>query len=184
MGPLQKLHKLELRYEKLLLLVAIVIITLIAVSPSNRDQLSSLIAMTGGFGYAGALLAGVASSWGFAAVPAFAVIYAMGNTLNIFAVAALAALGATIGDVVIFHLARRELSRFVRKEERAHPKISKWAHRFAPAVVGLVIATPLPDEIAAGFLGALRWDEKQFIVLIYVAHFLGFLIVAGAGAMM
>lgn len=179
---LKKLKALELRYEKIILLAAAVAIGALLIL--YNEQVEGLISASGNFGYIGVLVAGAFSSWGLTAIPGYAALFNLGSALNPWVVALMAAFSATVTDLVIFYVAKRELSDIVKKEERKYPKFSKWVHRFAPAIVALAIATPVPDEVAAGFMGALRWDEKHFIVLVYIAHFLGILAVAGAGSIL
>lgn len=181
---LRKIKLIELKYEKLALLIGAVIGMLMMLSPSIADFLAYLIGGMGGFGYLGAFLAGCISSFGITLPPAIAVLYVLGDVLPPWAVAVVAATGSLMIDIIMFELARRHFSKSFMKVEHKHPKLSRWMHRFAPLLVGLVIASPLPDEVVVSIVGAMRFDEKEFIVMVWFVHFLVFFGAATTGSLL
>jgi hypothetical protein len=44
-----------------------------------------------------------------------------------------------------------------------------------PVIAGLIIASPLPDELAVAIFGAVKYDVKKFLLFSYCFSFLGIL---------
>lgn len=180
---LKKLQQLELKYENIIILVGMFIVAYMFVTPSIAQQIKSFIINIGELRYLGALIAGTFFSWGLTTAPAAAALWILGKTANPFAIAAIGSVGATAMDLIIFRFVKRKFGSDVARLERRQKKLSKWIHRFGPLIAGFMIASPLPDEIAAGFLGAIRFEEKKFIIFIYFAHFIGILAISGVAAL-
>lgn len=181
---LRKIRLVELRYEKLILLFGAVLLAIVMLNPAYLGQLEMWVAVMGNYGYIGAFIAGAVSSFGITVPPAAAVLFMLGKTFPAWAVAAVGATGGTLADLVMFEVAKRRLTEMFRREERKHPKLSIWMHRLAPMIVGFIIASPLPDELASGIVGAMRFNEKKFIIIVWVAHFLIMFAVASAGSIL
>lgn len=179
----KEILKIETRYENLLLLLLSCILAYILLTPSYMLKLESLIQRSGDFGYIGTFFAGLFYTFSFSSIPATAVLYVLGMSLNPLLVAIIGASGATITDYMIFLITKKKFSQEVARIERKKKlrKISKWIHHLAPILAFLVIASPLPDEFAAGFLGSIRLDKKIFIPLIFLADFFGILILSSLG---
>ncbi len=179
---LTKIRLAELRYERVILIIGLLLLTILMLSPNYMQQLSDFVSSTGDYGYLGAFIAGAVSSLGVTVPPAAAVMFVLGKTFPAWAVAAVGATGGTLADLVMFEVAKRRLAEMFRKEERKHPKLSIWMHRLAPMIIGFIIASPLPDELASGVVGAMRFNEKKFIIIVWVSHFLVMFVVASAGS--
>jgi membrane protein YqaA with SNARE-associated domain len=175
-----RMRLLELRYERLILLVLAVIATIIILSPPYLEQFETWMAGLGEYGYLGAFIVGAVSSLGITLPPAAAALFVLGGQLPAWAVAIVAATGSTVADLVMFKVAKRTLT----KRFRSIARLSKWTHRFAPIIIGLVIASPIPDEVACGIVGAMRFDEREFTIMVWVVHFIVFFVVAGAGGIL
>ncbi len=94
------------------------------------------------------------------------------------------ALGAVLGDLVIFLFARRSLltdfkELFHRKASRRMKALFRgrvW--RFVTPTLGaLVIASPLPDELGLAMLGLSKVSVQMLIPISYSMNFLGIVLV-------
>jgi hypothetical protein len=62
------------------------------------------------------------------------------------------------------------------------PKIRyNFLKKISPLIAGFIIASPLPDELAAVLLGSENYDYKKFLILAFVFNFLGILFIVGLG---
>lgn len=144
-----------------------------------------------GFGYMGAFAAGLLFSYGFTTPFAIAAFIAMAHEVNPFIAAPIAGIGALISDFVIFELLR--VSFFGDELERLrHASIIDRIHRALHhdttpeiirrwslwALAGVVIASPLPDEIGVALLsGTTKINERAFAVICVTMNTLGILAV-------
>jgi len=142
-----------------------------------------------GFGYPGVFAAGLLFSYGFTTPFAIAAFVAMAHEVNPFIAAPLAGLGAFLSDLVIFELLR--VSFFGDELERLrHASIIDRIHRAlhhdtTPEIVrrwslwamaGIVIASPLPDELGVALLsGTTKLSERAFGVICLTMNTLGIL---------
>jgi hypothetical protein len=168
-----------------LLLLGVVLLWLMAQLPDVRAFIESL----GYLGRLGALLAGVFFVSTYTVVPAGYVLFELAKYQNPLEVALFAGVGAMVGDFVIFRFVRDG----VMEELQPH---FLWIQRrpsvrqlfktpyfawLAPVVGAIIIASPLPDELGIGLLGASRMKSGTFLVLTYVLNVAGiFLIVLAA----
>lgn len=181
---LRKIHSLELKYENLIIAIIMIFAAVMIATPPLVHTILDFIRSMGEVGYLGSVVAGFFCGYGLTAPVAYATIFALGNVLHPLLIAILAAAGATVADFIIYSIARRKLASELAAVERriGMKKVPRWVHHMAPFVAGFIIASPLPDELAAGLLGGLRFSEKKFILLIYAAHFIGMAAVAGLGS--
>ncbi len=144
-----------------------------------------------GFGYPGVFVAGLLFSYGFTTPFAIAAFIAMAGEVNPFIAAPLAGLGALLSDLVIFEFMR--ISFFGDEIERLrHASLIERIHRAlhhetTPEIVrrwsmwtmaGLVIASPLPDEIGVALLSSTtKMSERAFGVICVTMNTLGILII-------
>ncbi len=100
-------------------------------------------------------------------------------------VAVVAALGALIGDLVIFTFIKDTFAKDVQDFLKAHPqkklrslfkfRIFRWLTAFIGA---LVIASPLPDEVGLAMMGFSRMSVAILIPVSFVMNFIGILLIA------
>ncbi len=180
--------KYEARWERVIFLTAAVLVAIVITNPIYFGALESLIVGSGNWGYLGAAVAGFFFAYGLTIPIATVVLYALGGTLNPLLVALVAASTATAGDFIIFEISKQRLARHIVHLKRSGyiakyaKRWGKWVHRAAPLVAGFIIASPLPDELAALFLGSLRFTERQFVAFVWAAEFVGILVIVVLGS--
>ena len=181
---------LKLKFPRLSILMITIILSVIlfyvgkTYSPFNTFLLS--------LGYVGLLLGGFFYAYGFTAAPATAVLLLLANEYNILLAGLLAGFGALVSDIVIFLLIRRsfklELKKLGRektfqylksREKRLFGSLRKYVNL---VFAGFLIASPLPTEIGVTLLSSMRGlSLKKFIVLAYLLHTAGILIILWIG---
>lgn len=115
-------------------------------------------------------------------------IIALGHIANasssIFSVALVGAVGAVIGDLIIFSIVKNKISTNVEDIIR-HSKYKRFlklmknkVFRFVTPVIGaLIIASPLPDELGLSMLGFSKISINTFVPISYVMNALGIVII-------
>ena|SRR3989344_3383366 len=175
------------KYPKLLTLTATFILAYLFVNDAALAPLREYLA---GTGYIGVFFAGIMYVYGFTAAPGTALLLVLAKTLNIYAAAALAGVGALLGDLVIYRIVRHsfadELITF-SKEWAVITIIShvpkKLINFILPVLGALVIASPLPDEIGVMILAtSASVSEKNFFVISYALNTAGILVVLWLGS--
>ncbi len=177
-------------------LVFIFISTAAAVYVLTTPQLASIIEQSGSLGYLGALIAGFFFSSLFTTPLAAVSLILLGKTHDPLVVGFIGAFGALAADLIIYRAARKsidnlseeiaELKLFVERHNPVHinPQ-SRILHELrihlAPVIAGLIIASPLPDELAIGILSATHYDKRKMVLLSYIANFTGIVLLAYIG---
>lgn len=120
----------------------------------------------------------------FTTPPAIVVLGELAQEGNLFLVAGVGALGAVIGDYILFMFVRDRvaadasellsgprLKRFMRIMKRSHFR------RVLPVVGALIIASPLPDELGLALLGISKMRTRSFFILSFCMNALGIMLV-------
>ena len=100
-------------------------------------------------------------------------------------VAFVGAAGAMIGDLLIFQFIRDKLSEHlmnlmideiagVKRKFRHHLKFFRW---FTFFIGGVIIASPLPDELGVGLLGLSKMNVVWFAPLSFLFNFIGIIMI-------
>jgi hypothetical protein len=157
---------------------------------TRHPLINSFIVQIGDRGYPGAFVTGIFFVSSFTVAPASVVLYHLANNLNSFLVAIFAGAGAVVGDYLIFRFFKDRIIEelkplFLRSSGKHLYKLFKTPY-FAillPVIGMVIIASPLPDEVGIGLLGASRLKNWQFITLTFLLNVIGiFLIIAAAKA--
>jgi hypothetical protein len=117
--------------------------------------------------------------------PAGVAFAELAQTVPPMQLAAWGAVGAVVGDLVLFFFVRDAVSRdllallrgsWVRKTKALFrtPFLS-WA---VPVMGAIVIASPLPDEVGLAMLGLSKTDLRFLIPVSYAMNFIGILLIA------
>lgn len=142
-----------------------------------------------GFVYLASFIAGLFFTSVFTTAPAMVILGELALNNSVFPVAAFGALGAMIGDLIIFYFVRSHAS----ADLEYIVKSIKWRERFwffrgrlfklkflrfiLPVAGALVIASPLPDEIGIAMLGLSKLKTSVVMLLSYSFNYLGVLLV-------
>lgn len=116
--------------------------------------------------------------------PAIAVLGVLSLHGNPLLVALVGGAGAVCGDYLIFAFVRDRLGddfAYVLRREGS-PRFFKIFHRKSfrwvlPFVGGLIIASPLPDELGLALLGIAKMRTSRFLILSYAFNTAGILLI-------
>lgn len=129
----------------------------------------------------GTFVAGMFFTSIFTTAPAMATLGEIALTQPVFTTALLGALGSVAGDLIIFRLVRDRMAadiiELLREEGvlRRARKIFAFRHYryFTILLGGLILASPLPDELAVVLLGFAHMKTRYFAYLSFAFNFFG-----------
>lgn len=166
--------------------VLIIVISLgIAIVLVKTEVLVKILMSTRELELLGSFITGLFFTSVFTTVPAIVTLGELARIHSIVPVAFFGALGAVIGDLVIFRFVRDRFSEHVlelvnhRNMARKmrmflELKLFRWLSFF---VGGLIIASPLPDELGISFFGFSKMKTSWFIPLSFFFNFIGILLI-------
>lgn len=135
-----------------------------------------------GLGLIGVFIAGIMFVSFFTAAPSVVMLVAFAGIYNPIVVALVAGVGTIIGDWLILKILEDEISRELKplaKKWGLMPVVRVFSRKmFRPlaVVVGaILIASPLPDELALAVLGASRLSTTRILMLAFVLNTAGIL---------
>ncbi|MFH1233261.1 MAG: hypothetical protein V1649_01260 [Patescibacteria group bacterium] len=162
----------------------IIIGIIIAVFFAKTEILRDLIINMKEWGFLSSLFAGIFFVSIFTTMPATVALVKIAETNSILEVALFGGIGALIGDFLIFHFIKNNITEniqlFVKKtgKERLtsifNLKLFKW---LIPFIGALIIASPLPDELGLAMMGFAKMKTATFIPLSFILNFFGILII-------
>lgn len=160
-------------------IVAVSVFVLLLDSAIVQTLLNDITAL----GYLGMLITGVLFVSFFTAAPAVALLLAFAETYNPFVIAAVAGVGAMLGDYIILRFAEDNIGHELKPIAKRLKLISfiNLLHRkkFKPvtATVGaIIIASPFPDEAGVALLGLSHINTFQLLLLTYALNSAGILV--------
>ncbi|MBU0953325.1 MAG: hypothetical protein KKA90_02810 [Nanoarchaeota archaeon] len=168
------------RTQKLAIFIVSAIITVVIMTtPWFQESLLSL----GDLGHIGAFIIGFFFSYGMTTIPAIAAFTILAKTMNPFLLALVGAFGAVLSDYLIFHIVRDDIVTMAKMKAwriRIHPKWHLILHlrKLAPLLGGLILASPLPDEVAMAVFGVGHLKNKMWLAITFTAKFFAILVIA------
>lgn len=149
----------------------------------KTNALVTILTSTKEMEFLGSFIAGLFFTSVFTTAPAVVALGEIAHANSILPVVVFGALGATIGDLIIFRFIRNEFSEhllelaqhkssFRRFRALLKMRIFRWLSFF---VGGLIIASPFPDELGIGLLGFSKMKARWFIPLSFVFNGIGIL---------
>jgi hypothetical protein len=166
------------KYPKLLLLI---ICILLSYSLFSTPIISKLVNSFENLGHFGVFLSGAMTAFGFTAPFGIGLLSQL-TPKNIFIATLIAAIGATLMDLLIFHtikfsfadeLKRLEKTKAIKEIEKIVKKNKhvKVAHYLLYLFAGLIIMTPVPDEVGVSMLAGLTTiNPLKFAVIAFCLH--------------
>jgi hypothetical protein len=145
------------------------------------------VANLGSIGYLETFIAGMLFSFGFS-TPFAIGFFLIAKPENIFLAALIGGAGALISDLLIFKLIRfsfmdefKRLEKTTAIKEINHLLNSRWIYKIKIYLLyifaGLVIASPLPDELGVSMLAGLTKIKTHILVIVsFIMNSLGIFI--------
>ncbi len=167
--------------DALIVLVSV----LVAIGLGRSGLVISLLTKTKEMEVLGSLIAGSFFTSVFTTAPAIVALGQIAHENSILLTALFGAFGAVIGDLVIFRFVRDRLSEHLvdlyshkNKGLKMRPLFRRRIFRWLTFLVGgLIIASPLPDELGIAVLGFSKISLRRFIPLSYLFNFIGILLI-------
>lgn len=123
----------------------------------------------------------------FTTAPAIVALGEIAKNGSVFYTAFFGAIGSLLGDLIIFKFIRDELADHmyqILKHEKwwrrvhhltFHLRYFRW---FTFFLGGLIIASPLPDELGISLLGLSKMKTRHFMPISFIFNFLGILAIS------
>lgn len=173
----------KFKYPKLTILTVMIILAYILF---ENPAIASFFSHLGNLSYLGIFLAGILFAFGFTAPFAIG-IFLSSTPESIILASIIGAWGATLSDLFIFKVIKCSFMNEFRKLEKnkeikfLEDEVSllpiKIKHYLLYIFAGIVIASPLPDEVGVTMLtGLAHIKAKTLAISAIVLHFLGILI--------
>jgi len=151
----------------------------------QTGALTRLLTATHAITFASSFIAGFFFTSIFTTAPAIAALSEITQTQSILSVAFFGALGALCGDFILFKFMRDRLSVHLLevaqfKSMRKRLKLifrPRLFRRLTFLLAGLIIASPLPDEIGLSMLGLSKVRTSWFMPLSFGFNFIGIVLV-------
>lgn len=158
---------------------------LIAIVLAQTDILVKVLTRTQELEYLGSFIAGLFFTSIFTTAPAIVTLGEIAQVNSLMGTAIFGAAGAVVGDLLIFrfvkdrfsgHLSKLVKHQGSRKRFKTLFKL-KFFRWFAFFLGGLIIASPLPDELGVSLLGFSKMRLNYFIIFSFIFNFLGILLI-------
>ena len=172
-------------------LIALLVSAAVSLSLIQNPAVIAFFEQLGTYGYVGGFVVGLFYTYAISTPFAAASIYIMGKSADPFLLAIVASFGALISDYIIFRFVRDRLMAEINlaAEKLKIPSgffrklfSNKLFLKFAPVLAGMIIASPLPDELAIALFAAVKYDPKYFAIFSYGSNFIGIFIIAWLGS--
>lgn len=158
---------------------------ILALMMVKTQVFSSIISSFAGFESIGSFLAGLFFTSIFTTAPAIVTLGEIAKYGSILNTAFFGAIGAVLGDMVIFSFIRdrltthfEELMKHEKWWRRVHTVFKLRYFRWLTFLLGgIIIASPLPDELGISLLGMSKMKTKQFVQISFVFNFIGILVI-------
>lgn len=166
--------------------IAIIVLSIFtAIILVQTQVLANILSSTQEYKLLGSFLAGMFFTSIFTTAPSIVALGEIAQMQSVFLVAFFGALGALIGDLVIFRFIKDRLSDHLMelmKHQIAGTKLKFRHHltffRYLTFFIGgIIIASPLPDELGIGLLGLSKMNMKWFIPVAFIGNFIGILLI-------
>lgn len=133
----------------------------------------------------GSFIAGMFSTSVFTTIPAIITLGEIARSNSIAFTAIFGAMGAVVGDLIIFRFIRDRFSEHLLelvKHQGAGKRMKvllklKFFRWLTFLVGGLIIASPIPDELGISLLGFSKMRMSWFIPLSFTSNFIGILLI-------
>lgn len=163
----------------------VVMSVLIAVILARTDVLVKMLTSTRELEFLGSFIAGLFFTSIFTTAPAIATLGEIAQVNSLFWTATLGAAGAVVGDLIIFRFVKdrfsphlMDLIQHPRGLRRLRAVFKQQSFRWLTFVIGgMIIASPLPDELGVSILGFSKLRLSWFVPVSFFFNFLGIVLI-------
>ncbi len=166
-------------------LIIIAFSILVAFVFVKMDVLTHILTSTQGLEFLGSFIAGMFFTSIFTTAPAIVTLGEIAEVNTLYGTALFGAAGAVVGDLIIFRFVRDNFSKHllaVLKQRGPGKRLKillkmrsfRWLTFLAG---GLIIASPLPDELGISLLGFSKMRMAWFAPLSFTLNFVGIFII-------
>ena len=148
------------------------------------NAVDAVLAYTGDSALVASFVAGMFFTSVMTTAPAMAMLGTLSLHGNPLLVALIGGLGAVCGDYLIFAFVRDRVGDDIAYllSRNGTPRFIKLFHRHTfkwmlPLFGGLIIASPLPDELGLTLLGIAKMSTSRFLVISYTFNTVGILLI-------
>ena len=165
--------------------IGIVVLSIcIAIILIESSVLSQILNSTKDLAFVGSFIAGLFFTSIFTTAPAMVTLGEIAQTHSPIINALVGAAGAVLGDLIIFRFVKDRFSEHLTEilatqggGRRLRSLLKRRSFRWITFLLGgLIIASPLPDELGVSLLGFSKMKASGFIILSFLGNFLGILL--------
>ncbi len=157
----------------------------IAIILIESNVLSEILDSTKDLVFVGSFIAGLFFTSIFTTAPAMVTLGEIAQGHSIILNAVIGALGAVLGDLIIFRFVKDRFSEHLTDllatqggGRRLRALLKRRSFRWITFLLGgLIIASPLPDELGVSLLGFSKMRASGFVILSFLGNFLGILLI-------
>lgn len=167
--------------------VIILLSVVLAIIVAEINLVERLLLISEDIRIVGSFVAGLFFTSLFTTAPAIVVLGEISQVEPVFIVAVVGAVGAVIGDLLIFYLFKNHISNdldgLINRMNSNPIKIifQNRGFRWVGILVGaLIIASPFPDELGIAMMGISKLRIKIFVPISFAFNFLGILAIGFA----
>ncbi len=178
---MESIHKKRLLCDLLILILSISVAGLLV----QTNFVEAIINTSGSWYIVSSFIAGLSFTSVFTTAPAMVALAGLGESFSPVIVALVGALGALIGDALIFSFVKGHLTEDISyllsktKARRLKHIFTGRYMRWSLALLGaLVIASPLPDELGLTLMGISQMSFLRFTLISYTFNFIGILLIS------
>jgi hypothetical protein len=166
----------HLELDALIILLSIIGAYLIV----RTGALSSFVSLSQGMVIIAAFVAGIFFTSMITAAAAAVALATLGGTENIWLISFIGALGAVCGDMILFLFIRDTITEDLKAviKSTTLKRLTSYLHGgffrwIAPIIGGIIIASPLPDEVGLALMGMSKVRSYYVIPLSFVMNLIG-----------
>lgn len=170
----------QLIYDALILLISVGFAVYISKTGAAHEFILSL----GGLKWLGIVVAGMFFTSIFTTAPSIILLGQFAETTPLLVLATLGALGAVLGDYIIFRLVRDRMAEdlkylllFTGSNRFSNIFKTELFHFFMPFIGAIIIASPFPDEIGVAMLGLSKIKTRFFLMISFILNGAGIFII-------
>lgn len=169
------------RYKNLTFFFASIVFAFIL---SRQEVFHAFLLNLGSWGIIGAFFAGILFVSTFTVATAVLILLVLAERLSPVEIGIIAALGAVVGDFIIFRFIKDNLLEEITPIYNRlggtyltavlHTKYFSWT---LPVIGAIIIASPFPDEIGVSLMGISKMETPKFLLLSFVLNAIGIFLV-------